>query len=62
MCDKEEIVKLSPKEQAICDKYGSKDNTGRFHCPVCPLALDVGLCKASLSKKEWKRLKKQYEG
>lgn len=30
-------MKLTPKEQEICDKYGALDADGYVHCNECPL-------------------------
>lgn len=30
-------MKLTPEEQAICDKYRAFDATGHVHCHECPL-------------------------
>lgn len=30
-------MKLTPTEQAICDKYLAYDETGHVHCNECPL-------------------------
>lgn len=32
-------MKLTPKEQEICDKYSAYDETGHVHCIECPLAI-----------------------
>ena len=53
-------MKLSDKEKKICKKYRKKDDTGHVHCSSCPLAVDTkrALCKAVLTKKEWKYYEK----
>lgn len=33
-------MKLTPAEQAICDKYSARDADGYVHCLQCPLNLD----------------------
>lgn len=38
-------MKLTPKEQEICDKYSSYDETGHVHCTECPLTLDIKYCE-----------------
>lgn len=53
------------REQKICDKYGTRDENGRFHCSECPLRKGNGLydfrCKANSRynrhTQEW-----EYEG
>lgn len=52
-------MKLTDKEEKICKKYRKKDKTGHVHCSECPLAVDTrrALCKAVLTKKEWKSYK-----
>lgn len=32
-------MKLTPAEQAICDKYSAWDENGYVHCHECPLNL-----------------------
>ena len=52
-------MKLTNKEQAICDKYSQRDEHGKVHCPECPLALDrfLHLCKANCEKEEWEEFR-----
>ena len=41
------------REKAICQEYGSQDETGHVHCAECPLRcypndkLTYGMCKAT---------------
>lgn len=38
-------MKLTAKEQEICDKYGARDKiTGKVRCAECPLSIDHRLC------------------
>lgn len=32
-------MKLTPKEQEICDKYSAHDEEGYVHCSECPLSI-----------------------
>ena len=38
------VMKLTPKEQAICDEYSKRDEDGKVRCDKCPLAIDVFDC------------------
>lgn len=38
-------MKLTPKEQEICDKYSAYDETGHVQCKKCPLVLDAKYCE-----------------
>lgn len=37
------------REKAICQKYGSQDETGHVHCSECPLVVDgrAMMCRAT---------------
>ena len=35
-------MKLTPKEQEICDKYSAYDETEHVQCRKCPLAIREG--------------------
>ena len=53
-------MKLTKKEQKICEKYSAYDENHKVHCFECPLGLhefigDYGRCKATLTKKEWEK-------
>ena len=43
-------MKLTPKEQAICDEYSKRDEDGKVHCHECPLCIDhlYALCYATI--------------
>ena len=49
----------SKKEEKICKKYSTRDDTGYVHCSECPLVKDKGylMCKANSHynrhMKEW---------
>lgn len=32
-------MKLTVKEQEICDQYGARDDDGYVHCADCPLCI-----------------------
>lgn len=34
-------MKLTPREQAICDEYSKQDKDGFVHCDECPLFVDI---------------------
>ena len=34
------------KEKSICARYSARDEKGLVHCKECPLAKDIGICKA----------------
>lgn len=56
-------MRLTPEEQKICDEYSKRDKDGTVHCFECPLALDrwYCVCKANLTKKEYKEWKGEEE-
>ena len=37
-------MKLSEKEQAICDRYSARDADGYVRCNACPLVIDRAAC------------------
>ena len=55
-------MKLTPAEQAICDKYTKKWADGYIHCSECPLLVDPYdlLCYKNIDgrTKEAKQLKR----
>lgn len=50
---------MTPKQQAICDKYRAKDKDGYVHCHECPLQIRPYelMCMANAHydrrRKEW---------
>ena len=52
-------MKLTPNEQAICDKYKQRDETGHVHCRDCPLVIDKTYCVCYKNLDE--RSKEAYE-
>lgn len=52
-------MKLSEKDQKVCDRYKAKDSRGFVHCHECPLVIDRRdfMCKANshynASTHEW---------
>lgn len=57
-------MKLTPKEQEICDKYSAYDKTGHTRCSKCPLCINhrYAECYATIDgrTKEARELKR-YE-
>lgn len=55
-------MKLTPKEQEMCDKYSAYDETGHVQCRKCPLNLDTKYCECYVTldgrTKEAKELKR----
>ena len=45
------------REKRICERYSKRDAEGLVHCKECPLAKDIGICKAvahyDRHSKEW---------
>lgn len=56
-------MKLTESEKAICKKFRKRDEKGFVHCCDCPLEVDsrYALCKANLTKKEWKEYHRESE-
>jgi hypothetical protein len=55
-------MKLTPKEQEICDKYRERDETGLVRCYKCPLCINhhYAECYATIDgrTKEARKLKR----
>lgn len=49
-------MKLTRKEQEICEKYRTYNTAGKVRCRECPLAVDIKcyMCKANMNEEEWK--------
>lgn len=43
---------MTEEEKKICDKYSARDAAGKVHCNECPLAIEVGVCKATEEMKK----------
>ena len=64
----ERHMKLTAKEQEICDKYGARDEDGYVHCYECPLNLNTpdfiedprfgNLCYATIDGRRARKLKR----
>lgn len=52
-------MKLTIEEQKICDEYRKRDENNTVHCFECPLVVDriACVCKANLTKKEYRKWK-----
>ena len=46
-------MKLTKKEQEICNRYSARDSNGFVHCNECPLVFDTLLCKSNCDETEW---------
>lgn len=51
-------MKLTKFEKEICARHHS-DEEGIIHCDDCPLVIDAFNCKATVSRKEFKRYMKE---
>ena len=43
-------MKLTPREQAICDEYSKRGEDGKVHCVDCPLVVEYldRICYANI--------------
>lgn len=58
-------MKLTPKEQEICDKYSAYDETGHVRCSKCPLCINprYAECYSTIDgRMEEARELKRYKG
>lgn len=54
-------MRLTPREKAVCREYSARDEEGKVHCNDCPLRIEVGECKATVTAKEWKKWEKERD-